>query len=356
MYVAGKTFSTNFPGTTGGAQAANGGGVDAFVARLNAALTTLTQATYLGGSSGDAALALTIHSTSGDVYVAGNTTSTNLPGTTGGAQPTNGGGNDPFIARLNAALTTLTQATYLGGSSGDAASALAIHPTSGDVYVAGFTTSTNFPGTTGGAQTTNGGGIDGFVARLNAALTTLTQATYLGGSGGDYALAIHPTSENVYVAGQTFSANFPGTIGGAQATFGGSVNGGSNAFVARLNTALTTLSQATYLGGSVGDLADAMAVQPTSGDIYVAGQTLSANFPGTTGGAQATFVGSGEDVTDAFVARLTADLAAVSTTSTPTNTPTGSGAASVPTLLPGPFLFLALALASVALLLMRKSP
>ena len=316
----------------------------------------LQQATYLGGSDDDVAFALAIHPTSGDVYVAGLTASTDFPGTTGGAQTTNGGGTDAFVARLNTALTTLTQATYLGGSDIDIVFALAIHPTSGDVYVAGQTFSTNLPGTTGGAQTTNGGGIDGFVARLNAALTTLTQATYLGGSGGDYALAIHPTSGNVYVAGQTFSANFPGTIGGAQATFGGSVNGGSNAFVARLNTALTTLSQATYLGGSVGDLADAMAVQPTSGDIYVAGQTLSANFPGTTGGAQATFVGSGEDVTDAFVARLTADLAAVSTTSTPTNTPTGSGAASVPTLLPGPFLFLALALASVALLLMRKSP
>ena len=136
------------------------------------------QATYLGGSGFDAAFALAIHPTSGDVYVAGFTSSTNFPGTTGGAQAANGGGLDAFIARLNSTLTTLTQATYMGGSGGDEARALAIHPTSGDVYVAGFTTSTNFPGTTGGAQAANGGGgADAFVARLTADLAAVAPPT-----------------------------------------------------------------------------------------------------------------------------------------------------------------------------------
>ncbi|HYT31123.1 MAG TPA: hypothetical protein VEO37_00900, partial [Thermoanaerobaculia bacterium] len=119
----------------------------------------LLQATYMGGSGIDEALALAIHPTSGDVYVAGSTASTNFPGTVGGAQVANGGGDgDAFVARLNSALTTLTQATYLGGSGADVARALAIHPTSGDVYVAGSTASTNFPGTAGGAQAASGGG------------------------------------------------------------------------------------------------------------------------------------------------------------------------------------------------------
>ncbi|MEP6767793.1 MAG: hypothetical protein ABJC61_03940, partial [Acidobacteriota bacterium] len=129
---------------------------------LPVVIDPLLQATYLGGNGTDYVLALAIHPTSGNVYVAGYANSTNFPGTTGGLQPANGGNNDAFVARLTADLTTLTKATYLGGSGGDTASALAIHPTSGDVYVAGYTFSTNFPGTTGGAQAANGGKNDAF--------------------------------------------------------------------------------------------------------------------------------------------------------------------------------------------------
>ena len=146
---------------------------------------------------------------------------------------------------------------------------------------------------------------DAFVARLNAALTSVGQATYLGGSGTDYAiaLAIQPTSGSVYVSGSTDSTNFPGTAGGAQAAPGG--NGKRDGFVARLNTALTTLRQATYLGGSDVDLAPALAIHPASGELYAAGATVSTNFPGTAGGAQPAYGGG---FSEAFVARLTADL------------------------------------------------
>ena len=133
------------------------------------ALTTLDQATYLGGGFDDRGGALAIHPTSGDVYVAGDTSSTDFPGTAGGAQPAIGGTIDVFAAHLNVALTTLDQATYLGGGNYDYAlyaPAVAIHPTSGDVYVTGVTFSTDFPGTTGGAQEAIGGSDDAFVARL----------------------------------------------------------------------------------------------------------------------------------------------------------------------------------------------
>src|SRR5438876_55654 len=165
------------------------------------------------------------------------------------------GDHDPELPVL---IDPLLQSTYLGGSGGDEAYALAIHPASGDVYVFGTTGSTtNFPGTAGGAQAAWSLGFDAFVARLNSSLTTLTQATYLGGSGDDfaYALAIHPTSGDVYVAGQTYSTNFPGTAGGAQAAN----SGFADAFVARLDSSLTSLTQATYLGSSLGDSAHALA-------------------------------------------------------------------------------------------------
>jgi len=90
---------------------------------------------------------------------------------------------DPALPVL---IDPLLQATYLGGNHHDRANALAIDPMSGDVYVAGRTSSTNFPGTAGGAQAVNGGSSgDAFIARLNSALTTLDQATYLGGSSID---------------------------------------------------------------------------------------------------------------------------------------------------------------------------
>jgi len=316
VYVAGATVSTDLPGTQGGAQPTFGGVIDAYVAQLNAGLTALEQATYLGGTAIDDALALAVAPTTGDVYVAGVADSTNLPGTVGGAQSAKGGSLDAFVARLNGSLTALEQATYLGGSGDDQAEALAIEPTTGDVYVTGDTFSRDFPGTSGGAQSALGGSVDGFVARLSADLTTLDQATYLGGLGEDSALAIQPTTTDVYVAGFTVDINFPGTAGGAQSAFGGNGDG----FVARLNTDLTALDEATFLGGSDVDAALAVAIAPTTGDVYVAGLTASPSFPGTAGGAQNVFGGA----QDAFVARLSADLSATPTTTTTTSTTTST--------------------------------
>jgi len=108
--------------------------------------------------------------TTRDVYVAGATDSTNFPGTVGGAQSASGGNTDAFVARLSTDLTALHQATYLGGANADGAQDLAIAPTTGDVYIAGFTASPVFPGTAGGAQGAPGGGLDAFVARLSADL------------------------------------------------------------------------------------------------------------------------------------------------------------------------------------------
>jgi hypothetical protein len=311
VFVAGSAQSTDFPGTTGGAQPVSGSNGDVFVARLDSTLTTLIQATYLGGSSNEQTPAIAIHPTTGDVYVTGLTQSTDFPGTAGGAQPSFGGGDfDAFVARLNATLTTLIQSTYLGGGGEDNPLAVVIHPATGEVFVAGslgcsrFPCS-NFPGTAGGAQPAPGGGGfgDAFVARLNATLTTLSQATYLGGSdGSDYAFAlgIHPATGEVYVAGLTESTDFPGTAGGAQP-----VSGGLDAFVARLNATLTTLIQATYLGGSAFEEVTGLAIHPTTGEVFVSGVTSSADFPGTAGGAQPIFAGADAD---AFVARLNATL------------------------------------------------
>jgi uncharacterized repeat protein (TIGR02543 family) len=239
VYVAGYTTSSNFPGTSGGAQSTFWGGYDVFVARFRPDLRTgdLLQATYLGGSGWDNAYAIAIHPITGDIYVAGDTSSTDFPATIGGAQTSYGGGIDAFVARLNSSLTQILKSTYLGGSDWDWPKVLAIHPTTGDIYVVGGTESTDFPATTGGAQASKGGSWDAFVSRLNKDLTQILQSTYLGGIWGDdaTAIAIHPTI-GVYVAGKTYSPDFPRTVGGAQENYGGGRN--ADAFVARITADL----------------------------------------------------------------------------------------------------------------------
>ena len=316
VYVAGRTASSTFPGTTGGAQPNPGGGAaDGFVVRLTESLTGIVQATFLSGSSSAAVAAVAIHPLNGDVYVTGAASSDDLLGAAGGAQSSRAGASDAFVTRLTPTLTAVVQATYLGGSTYDQGQALAIHPSTGDVYVTGDTYSTDFVQTAGGAQPASAGTINGFVARLTSSLTAIVQATYLGGSALDLprAIAIHPFTSDVYVAGSTSSPDFPGVGGGAQTERGSVFNAG---FIARLNGGLTALIQATYLGSptlSYNDI-DALAIEPTTGDVLVAGLTAIAggfpisDFPGAAGGIQPTKPATSFDV---FVSRLTRGLTTI---------------------------------------------
>jgi len=298
VLVAGYAYSSDLPGTAGGAQGAHAGNVDGFVARLSGNLQALVQSTYLGGSNTDDITALALAS-NGDVLVAGTTYSSDLPGTTGGAQAAHAGGYDGFVARLSGNLQTLQQSSYLGGSNGDSIFALAL-ASNGEVLVAGYTESSNLPGTVGGAQAAHAGGYDGFVARLSGNLQTLVQSSYLGGSNYDDISALALASNgDVLVAGSTYSSDLPGTAGGAQAAYAGSADG----FVARLSGNLQAPVQGSYLGGSSSDYIYALALG-SNGDVLVAGSTYSSDLPGTAGGAQAAYAGSA----DGFVARLSGNL------------------------------------------------
>jgi uncharacterized repeat protein (TIGR01451 family) len=188
--VGGYTTATNFPGTAGGAQPSRAGLEDGVIARLTGSLTTLIQATYLGGTVSDTISALAIHPVSGDVYVGGSTGSTNFPGTAGGVQPlksTLENSFDGFVARLPSTLTALTQATYLGGSdTGSSLHVLGIHPFTGDLYVGGATGSTDFPGTAGGAQPSRADLVDGFVTWLTSDLRLGADLTVIKTHAGNF--------------------------------------------------------------------------------------------------------------------------------------------------------------------------
>ncbi|MEO8137811.1 MAG: hypothetical protein ABI831_28010, partial [Betaproteobacteria bacterium] len=258
--------------------------VDTYDTTRALVIDPLLRSTYLGANGDDVASAIAIHPVSGEVYVAGSTSSmTNtFPGVGGGYQPSNGGGPaDAFVSRYSPDLSTLYQSTYLGGGTNDSARALAIHPVSGDIYVAGYTFSlTNtFPGVNGGAQANSGGNQDGFVSRLSADLTVLRRSTYLGAGLDELAnaLAIHPVSGDIYVAGSTTATTntFPGLAGATQ----GNSGGGTDGFVSRFSADLGTLFRSSYLGAGGTDVAQTLAVHPVTGEIYVAGYT---NSPGTS--------------------------------------------------------------------------
>ncbi|MGO9899841.1 MAG: SBBP repeat-containing protein [Solirubrobacteraceae bacterium] len=251
----------------------------------------LVYSTYLGGSGEDAGNAIAVDA-AGDAYVTGFTFSTNFPTTPGAYQTANAGGEDAFVAKLNAAGDGLLYATYLGGSGTDDGHGIAVD-SAGDAYVAGSTTSTNFPTTPGAYQTANAGGEDAFVAKLNAA-GALDYSTYLGGGGDDLANAIAvDAAGEAYATGLTESTSFP-TASPLQST----LDGLEDAFVTKLNTTGSGLVYSTYLGGSGSDVGFSIAVD-SAGEAYVAGETGSTNFP-TIHPLQAANAG-GED---GFVAKL----------------------------------------------------
>ena len=312
VYVTGSTFATNLPATLGAAQPASAGLEDAFVARLVPDLTSFVRTSYFGGTSNDRASAVAIHPQSGDVYIAGEANSPVLPGITGGGQPSKSGSGDGFIARLSRDLGSIRQSSYYGGTGRDAIQALAVHPLTGEVYASGFTHSTNLSSTAGSAQSAaSGGAPDAFVLRMSADLRDIQNATYFGGTGNNEnapALAIHPASGEVYVAGQTNSTSLAGTTGAIQPSFGG-VNDG---YVVRLRADLAAALQSTFFGTLSNEALDGIAVHPFTHDVYIGGLTLSTSvLPGAATGEFPTSGGSA----DGFVARLSADLTLADKTS-----------------------------------------
>jgi hypothetical protein len=188
----------------------------------------------------------------------------------------------------------LVYSTYLGGSGNEGGAGIAVD-SSGNAYVTGVTTSTNFP-TANPLQAVYGGGDqDAFVAKLNPAGTALVYATYLGGGAPDQGTGIAvDSSGNAYVMGSTESPDFP-TVSPLQALYGG----GYDAFVAKLNPGGSALVYSTYLGGTAPDFGFGIAVD-SSGNAYVTGYTYGFNFP-TASPLQAFLGGGGYD---AFVAKL----------------------------------------------------
>lgn len=214
-YVAGNTASTNFPITAGALQTQNGGGLDAFVTKVNPTGSALVYSTYLGGTADETIWGIKVDAP-GSAYVGGQTLSTNFPTTAGAFQVICGGGcqaTDGFVSKLDPTGAFLVYSTYLGGNGEEEVFAVALD-SAGNAYVTGETGSTNFPTTPGSFQASTPGGVAAFVASLNATGSSLIYSTYFGNkSTTGLSIAENDADQSIVLAGRTFSNAFPTTPG-----------------------------------------------------------------------------------------------------------------------------------------------
>jgi hypothetical protein len=233
---------------------------------------TLDYSTYLGGNGTDISYSTAGVSSTGDIYVVGQTNSTNFP-LASAIQFTSAGGYDASVTAIRSDGTGLLFSTYLGGFGNDYGEQVALD-TSGNVYVAAVTNSTNVP-TISAAQPSLAGAQDGYVVKLTPTGNSITYATYLGGSGDDFAYGLVVDAGGAaYVVGTTKSSNFP-TSAARQSTFGGGL---SDAFVTKLAPSGASFVYSTFHGGNAADEAFICALD-AGGALVVGGYTGSTNLP-----------------------------------------------------------------------------
>ena len=230
----------------------------------------LQYSTYFGASGYDAGWSITTDQ-NGDIYMAGHTTSAQLP-TSQTAQAVFGGDADAFVAKFSAS-GSLAWVTYLGGGKTDIARDIAVDGM-GNVYVVGNTLSTNFP-VRNPISTEATGDFDAFLTKLSSDGRQMLFSTLLGGSFYEDAVGLALGSAgDVYVTGQTTSADFP-VRSGFQT---GPAGGGGDVFVTKISTTRFSLVYSTYIGGNGLDFATGIAAD-ADGNAYVTGGTTSSIFP-----------------------------------------------------------------------------
>ena len=291
LHVYGRSYSNDYPVTTGALDPTHNGGSDIVVSKLNIGGTTMIGSTFLGGSGDDgvniAAQATTVSSLKfnyaddargeiilddqGDIYIASCTRSTNLQ-TFQATQNALAGSQDACVFKLNSNLTLMLWGTYLGGSGDDAAYSLKLDG-QGNLFTCGGTSSTNFPAS-GGALLSSfqGGRADGFIAKYNANNGVFQRATYNGTSDYDQNYFIEIDEKDfIYVYGQT-EGSYPVSPGVYN-------NPGSSQFIHKLGNNLNTTEFSTVFGSG----SSRINISPTAflvdkcENIYISGWGGSTN-------------------------------------------------------------------------------
>lgn len=270
-YVTGSTFSNDFP-TTNPYQSVKGAQEDAFVAKMNPAGTAWVYSTYLGGNNVDQGNSIAVDS-AGNAYVAGYTASSNFPVQSPFQSLNAANSVDAFVTKLNPAGSALVYSTYLGGSSTDYATAIAVD-SSGSAYVTGIVTSDDFPLANPIDSKLGSHAVDDvFVTKFNPSGSGLVYSTYLGGASADdaYAIAVDHAG-NAWITGRTNSSDFPLTnpIQATRFAF--------DMFITEIDASGSTKLFSTFLGGTGSESGRGIAVDQL-GNVHIAGEGTSTDFP-----------------------------------------------------------------------------
>ena len=325
-FVTGFTDSPDFPTTN--ALYPNIGGVqnsrnkafpgDAFVAELDSGGSNLIYSTYLGGSQLDTGNGITIDSAD-NAYVTGLTGSTDFPVTNAVQNhlAAGVGTNNVFVAEIGTGGSPLIFSTYLGGTNFDSGESIALDPAN-NIYVTGFTSSTNFPLTNAFTTMVNGGllkkggkayfAYDAFVTKFAPSGAGLIYSTYLGSTNNDHGYHIVcDAAGDAYVTGDSASPNFPNTVTNVPGLFAhGDVNGNKkdngasdiDVFLAKFDPNGTLLYSALF-GGKNNDTGYGVGLD-AAGDVFVAGATNSKDFP-TNSAAGSALRNKNTGANDVFV-------------------------------------------------------
>jgi gliding motility-associated-like protein len=278
IYTGARCFSSGYPTTTGAYQINYGGGTnDIAISKLDSSGSSLLWATYLGGSGDDFPHSLIVNSKN-ELCVYGSSTSSNYPTTTSAFDNSYNGASDIIVSHLDSLGANLLGSSYFGGSSDDGLNMIVNNygdefrgeimvDNYDNIFIASFSSSTDFPTTSGVFQSSLSGSQDGVVLKLNSTLSSIIWSTYIGSSGSDAAYGIRVDNNFVYITG-TAANGFPVTSGSAITTFQGSSHDG---FVAKLNNLGTVLDASSFFGSSSNDQSFFIDLDKDS-SIYIFGQ------------------------------------------------------------------------------------
>jgi len=295
-YVTGFTSSPDFP-LVNAFQKTRGGGLDAYLLKLNSAGNAILFSSFLGGSADDQGFGVAVDAV-GNAYVTGSTSSTNFPTVSPLQRSLVGGLNDAFVTKVSAG-GAVVYSTYVGGIGIDQPLSIAVDR-AGSAYVTGYTTSRDFPFVNAFQAEFKGGTDDAFLFKVNAAGSALEYSTLIGGEGSDEATRVAvDDAGGAYITGYTASVLFP-TVNPHQALPAGA-SGGLEAFITRFAPDGKSLVFSTFFGGSDTDSGTGIALD-RDGNIYVGGYTSSFDLPSVN--ATQSFIGGNRD---AFVSKWTPD-------------------------------------------------
>lgn len=259
----------------------------------------LIHSTYLGGALDDEGSSIKLDP-SGNVYVAGITSSLDFPVTPGSFDVSWNGSDDIFVSKMSPDCSELIFSTYIGGKADDRCRALEVD-SDGEIFLAGYTLSPDFPTSAGAFCRTFGPNSDGFVVKLSAGGSDIVFSTFIGGSSSDAveAMALNESGE-IYLTGQTNSPDFPSTPDAYKAK----THPYNDGFFSVLSLSGSSLIYSTIIGGGYPDDYPTSITVDSGGSIYICGATKDPGFDTTPDAYNRTFKG----IADGFVLKLSPSM------------------------------------------------